>query len=405
MALFDTGGDPELKRITAEYRERLKADPLDVNAVLAYAQALGKHGHKRDAVALLSKTGAALLKKERPVEAMAVYKRVGEVDPKGEVTASFLIGLELGKLRSGAAASAAPAPPAAPPPPKEPDAAEKEAAAAYKAKVEAVRRAAAGIPLLKDVPPFLLELVLHRIALQHAEPGSLLFTEGTEGSSIVFLVSGEVDVYAGTAPIARLGPGDVAGEISFLSGTPRTATLRAATPVDWLELERRALDPIIKKHRKLGDALAALYRERVLDGVLARSRAFGSLPRESRDALAARMTPRLAKPGDVLVREGASDDALFLVRSGRARVTRRKGSREAALAVLGPHDVFGDLAALRGTARTATVSAITEMELLVLPGPALRELTAERPELSAALEEIQLERFVATARAMTEEDG
>jgi CRP-like cAMP-binding protein len=397
MSLFGSGIDPRLKRIAEEYREKLKADPTDVAAALGYAAALAQFDHRRDAVSLLSRTGAALMKKGRLVEAMGLYKRVGEIDPKGEVTASFMVGLELAKLQGTAAPTVA-----TPEPPKELDPAEKAAMAARRAKSEAVRQAASGIPLLKDVPPFLLELVLDRIALKSAKPGELLFTEGTEGSSVLFVVSGELEVFVGTSAAARLSAGAVAGEISFLSGTPRTATLRAATPVDYLELDRRAVDPILKKHRKLADALATLYKERVLDGVLARSRAFGSLSQPDRETLAGRMTPRDARSGEVLVREGATDDALFLIRRGQARVTRRKGAREAALAILGPHDVFGDVAALRRTARTATVTAVTAMELLVLPSVALRELLPGIPGLSAALDEIQLERFVATAQALAE---
>lgn len=398
MSLFGTGSDPRAGPAAEEFRARLKENPLDVPSVLGLAAALAQHGGRRDAIALLSRTAAALVKKEKVVEAMALYKRVGELDPKGEVTSSFLVGLELKKLQAATEPAAAPAPP--------PDPKEKEAAAARRAKVEAVRQAAAGIPLLKDVPPFLLELVLDRVALRQVPAGTVLFTEGSEGSSILFVVAGEVEVLAaragGSTAIARLAAGDVAGEISFLSGTPRTATLRAATAVHLLELDRRAFEPILKKHRTVAESLAILYRERVLDGVLARSRAFGALPPEAREAIASKMTPRLAKPGELLIREGATDDALFLIRRGQARVTRRKGPREAALAMLGPHDVFGDVAALRGTARTATVTAVTPMELLTLPRAALVGLLPGIPGLAAALEEIQLERYVRTAQALAE---
>jgi CRP-like cAMP-binding protein len=272
-------------------------------------------------------------------------------------------------------------------------------------RVHALRKE---IPLLKDIPPFLFELVLEKIHLRTLATGERLFSEGDEGSSLSFVAAGELAVSAkgdDGAPVllGLLGPGDVAGEISFLSGVPRTATVTARTRVDLLELDRNALTPLVKKHRHVADALSRLYAERVLDGVLARSRLFGRLPRTDRDALARRLKPVAARPGDVLVREGESDAGLFLVRRGAVRVTVRKGTRQVALALLTPHEFFGDLASVRTRARTASVTAVTDSELLWLSGPDLLALLARHPELSAALEEIQLERFTRNAATLARE--
>ncbi|MBK9966750.1 MAG: cyclic nucleotide-binding domain-containing protein, partial [Holophagales bacterium] len=180
-----------------------------------------------------------------------------------------------------------------------------------------------------DIPPFLFELVLEKINLRTLAQGETLFAEGDEGSSLSFVAAGELVVSAkgdGGVPVllGLLGPGDVAGEISFLSGVPRTATVAARTRADLLELDRNALTPLVKKHRHVADALSRLFAERVLDGVLARSRLFGRLPRPDRDALARRLKPVNAKPGEVVIREGASDAGLYLVRRGAVRVTVRR---------------------------------------------------------------------------------
>ena len=54
-----------------------------------------------------------------------------------------------------------------------------------------------------------------------------------------------------------------------------------------------------------------------------------------------------------------------------------------ALALLTPHDFFGDVATVRSRPRTASVAAVTETELLWLSGPDLLALLAQRPELAA----------------------
>ncbi len=414
MTLFEgrTSGEARLKEIVEECRRQLRDDPGDTAAVLRLADALASGGDPREAVQVLNRAGQKLQKAGKLLEAIAVYKKVEELDPKAEVTSSFLSQIELKKIleatakaqakaqaQAQAEAPAAAAPTGPPP-------AEVAERRRKSEKVHALRKE---IPLLKDIPPFLFELVLEKIHLRTLAIGERLFAEGDEGSSLSFVAAGELVVSAkgdDGAPVllGLLGPGDVAGEISFLSGVPRTATVQARTRVDLLELDRNALTPLVKKHRHVADALSRLFAERVLDGVLARSRLFGRLPRPDRDALARRLKPLTAKPGEVLIREGATDAGLYLVRRGAVRVTVKRGTRDVALALLTPHEFFGDLATVRSRPRTASVAAVTDTELLWLAGPDLLALLAQRPELTALLEEIQLERFVRNAEKLASAD-
>ncbi|MBK9089434.1 MAG: cyclic nucleotide-binding domain-containing protein [Holophagales bacterium] len=412
MTLFEgrTSGEARLKETVEECRRRLRDDPGDTAAVLRLADALASGGDSREAVQVLNRAGPRLQKSGKLVEAIAVYKKVEELDPKAEVTSSFLSQIELKKILEATAKATAKAKaeseapavdgPAAPPP------AEMAERRRKSEKVHALRKE---IPLLKDIPPFLFELVLEKIHLRTLAAGERLFAEGDEGSSLSFVAAGELVVSAkgdggATVLLGILGPGDVAGEISFLSGVPRTATVQARTRVDLLELDRNALTPLVKKHRHVADALSRLFAERVLDGVLARSRLFGHLPRPDRDALARRLKPVAAKPGEVVIREGASDAGIYLVRRGAVRVTVRRGPRDVALALLTPHEFFGDLATVRSRPRTASVAAVTDTELLWLSGPDLLALLAQRPELAAVLEEIQLERFGRNAETLSRGD-
>lgn len=398
MSLFEgrTGGDARLKELAEECRRRLRDDPADVAALLRLADTLAAGGRRREALQALNRAGPKLQRAGRLVEAIAIYKKVEELDPRAEITSSFLSQIELKKILD-ATAKAAPA--GAAPGPPAPEVVERRRKSE---KVQALRRE---IPLLKDVPAFLFELVLEKIHLRALLPGQPLFLEGDAGHSLFFVASGELLVSAkgdtgDPVLLGLLGPGDVAGEISFLSGVPRTASISARTPADILELDRNAITPLVKKHRHVAEALSRLFTERVLDGVLARSRLFGVLPRPDRDALARRLKPLAARPGDILVREGAADAGLYLVKRGAVRVTVRRGGREVALALLQPHEMFGDLATVRSGPRTATVTAVTDAELLWLSGPDLLALLAHRPVLAAALGEIQLERLAKNAERL-----
>lgn len=401
MALFESrpAGDARLREAVEECRKRLQADPADGAAALRLADLLSGSNGREEAVRTLNRVGARLRKAGRLVEAIAVFKKVEALDPRAEITSSYLSILELKKLQEADERSRPPAIPVAE------GAAGDPAAAGRRKKSERVHSLRKEVPLLRDVPAFLFELVLEKIHLTALEAGATLFTEGESGGTLFFVATGEVEtVVRGDAgkpvPLERHRTGDVLGVVPFLSGVPHPDTAVARSHVDLLGLDRAALAPLVKKHREIADALSRLFTERVLDGALARSRLFGLLPRRDREAVARRMRPLTVKAGAVVLREGEPGGDAFLVRSGALRVTTRHAGRELALALLTPHELFGDVASLRHGPRTATVTAVTECELLRLAASDLLAVLAAHPELAPALEEIQLDRFTRNAEKL-----
>jgi CRP/FNR family transcriptional regulator, cyclic AMP receptor protein len=74
------------------------------------------------------------------------------------------------------------------------------------------------------------------------------------------------------------------------------------------------------------------------------------------------------------------------VRSGDLRVTREHpDGRAIALATLGPGDIFGELAMLDGEARSASVEALSDCELLALPAGDVRALLRGSAEITVKL--------------------
>jgi len=88
-----------------------------------------------------------------------------------------------------------------------------------------------------------------------------------------------------------------------------------------------------------------------------------------------------ASPGQVLVQQGQRGRELFVVVEGTARVTRN-GRK---VGTLGPGDAFGEIALLDGGERNATVTAETDMELLVLMRPAFVKMLDDARGFSRAL--------------------
>jgi putative ABC transport system ATP-binding protein len=92
---------------------------------------------------------------------------------------------------------------------------------------------------------------------------------------------------------------------------------------------------------------------------------FRGLDPDELGAVAARMAERHYRRGEVVIRRGDPGDALYLIASGAAEIVRDR----ATAARLGPGEVFGEGALLRGGRRNTTVVAAEELDTLVLKKP------------------------------------
>lgn len=66
--------------------------------------------------------------------------------------------------------------------------------------------------------------------VSHAE-GTVIAREGERGVGLFLILEGQCKVTIGGKTKAKLGPGDFFGEVALLDGGPRTATVKALTPV------------------------------------------------------------------------------------------------------------------------------------------------------------------------------
>jgi signal transduction histidine kinase len=112
---------------------------------------------------------------------------------------------------------------------------------------------------------------------------------------------------------------------------------------------------------------------------------FGGLADEHLQSLVARADILDLAPGDVLIREGDLADALYVVLDGELEVTKQSGNSEIPLAQVGPGSLQGEIAALEGGRRLASVRAIVESEVLRIPVDTIRGLLAAGPDVALAV--------------------
>jgi CRP/FNR family cyclic AMP-dependent transcriptional regulator len=89
--------------------------------------------------------------------------------------------------------------------------------------------------------------------------------------------------------------------------------------------------------------------------------------------------------GEVLFREGDPGVEMFVIQSGRVRISKVFPSGERTLAVIGPGEFFGEMAILNGKPRTATATAIEALNALVIDGRTFEAMVMGNGEIAVRM--------------------
>lgn len=257
-----------------------------------------------------------------------------------------------------------------------------------------------------------LARLLHPFACEAGEP---LFRQGAAPSGLYFLAEGQVVVSARRfgaeeVTLSELGPGATVGELSLIDRQPRSASARALTDVRGYSLDNRSFDGMraylqpsaLKLIRRLARTLADQLRR--LNAQIAGDPGGAGWPAPAplqgpplgpaelpwlrimpvfapfTDAelaeLAAAMILIEAPRGSILQREGDAGDRILVLVRGAVEVRAGPAERSERLAILGPGQIFGQVALLDGRPRSATCLVREDARLAGLPARALEELFA-----------------------------
>lgn len=112
------------------------------------------------------------------------------------------------------------------------------------------------------------QVIVREMEIESHDEGSVILTEGEAGTSMYLIVSGEVKVYtrgtgnSGSVYLAKLGEGDFFGEVSVLTGKPRTATITASQRTELLRLDKEKLDATLVRYPGIRKVLDDFYKKR-----------------------------------------------------------------------------------------------------------------------------------------------
>jgi len=137
------------------------------------------------------------------------------------------------------------------------------------------RQAARRQPILQLLDEAQLDKIFRQARLQRFGRGEKVIEQGSAGDSMFLLLSGEADVivhaHGADNRVATLQAGDAFGEMSLLTGEPRSATVRARRDCELWEIDKGTLGEILTENEPLVQRLGELLARRRLEneGLLA----------------------------------------------------------------------------------------------------------------------------------------
>jgi small-conductance mechanosensitive channel/CRP-like cAMP-binding protein len=124
------------------------------------------------------------------------------------------------------------------------------------------------IDLFATLPVERLEALATGLVSRVFATGDTVMRQGEAGASMFVVMEGLLEVQTGQA-VATIQPGEFFGEMSLLTGEPRSATVVALTPVVTWELTKAQMEPLLRSDPPFAAVLARTLAERQASNVRA----------------------------------------------------------------------------------------------------------------------------------------
>ncbi len=357
------------------YQEVHKQDPEDLRIFTKVAEMMAKTGDTKGALRAYTAIAKAYADDGFVVQAISINKLILRLDPNQTEINEKLKELSAERGDDWAVSTMA-----------------------YNAAADSTEKVKQNLertPLLSGLSGQELEDFIASLELREYSTGDTIFGADEEGDSLYLIGMGTVhletkSVRGDQQTYSKLSEGEFFGELSFMGNTKHTDTAIAETDVNLLIVNRKIFDDWVKKHPSIHDTVEDFYRRRVLARLLAITPVFEGIPQEARIPLAEQFSFSFFRANDVIINEGDVENTLYLIRSGQVEVSttnkKHNPSQKIVLGKMGEGSFFGEVSMLTNRPRTASVTAVSDVELLMLTSEKFKEITKQFPTVQKIVE-------------------
>ncbi len=230
--------------------------------------------------------------------------------------------------------------------------------------------------------------------------GKTLFKENSKASPLLlqkdkmyYLLEGVVELTANSKPVALVRAGELFGEMTLITGLPRTATAKAQTDCRLIMLDREQLQAALQTSpefalllmyfmiTRLRDSLAHLNGGTGGDALLKDSAVFD---RKLLKSLADEFdhSARIRYPADkLIIQEGQMGALMYVVLSGTVEIAIQNKT----VGTIGAGGMLGEMALISRAERVASATAKTDCELLAINREVFLDMVSANPKFAISL--------------------
>jgi Fe-S-cluster-containing hydrogenase component 2/thioredoxin reductase len=193
--------------------------------------------------------------------------------------------------------------------------------------------------------------------------GDVIYEPGQFGTSFFTIVNGGVTLQSleNSSLSTQLSAGEFFGEMSLLSGRPRTERAIAGPACVLVETPRRTMLKLMNSNEGVRKGIDWIFIVRELQRHFAPSATFRDLR-----SMAAGLAVKRYKAGEAVYSEGETGDSLFIIRSGGLTLSRENDGHAIVVAQIAAGSLVGEMALMGDPERRETATATLAAELIEL---------------------------------------
>jgi CRP-like cAMP-binding protein/thioredoxin reductase/Fe-S-cluster-containing hydrogenase component 2 len=249
-----------------------------------------------------------------------------------------------------------------------------------------------------SVPQF--RELISESTLHTPKVNQIVFNRNDYTDTFFSVVQGNVSIVLPDGKEISIPQGNFFGEMGLISGRRRSATVKAGADCILLETPRKQMIKLISSVREVKKLIDRCFIQRALETTF-----FPEADREDLSELTDKVKQQIVKKGQVIFKEGDAADNLYFVRKGSVKISRKdKQGEDVVQTYLPAGSIFGEMAVIDGSPRSATVTAAVQSELLSLDKDTANAFFAENPKVLESIAKLADTRRIENLLNIQDED-
>jgi len=231
-------------------------------------------------------------------------------------------------------------------------------------------------PKMKDQFPEIIDYSFYA--------GEKIFSKGDDATHYYVVEDGCVEIHDGGVLFNVLESGQGFGEMAIFDQQSHHVTAIARTDTTITCIPTATLNKIAHNITELRGTLFEQIRYNLRLTLLASAltQVIGEVEEDIFESLASAFIWQTYQPGETIFAQDDAGDEMFLLLTGRVRVSSEMDSTVHVLGELGRGTMFGELAILNNMPRSATITTIRETTVVCITRPIFDQLIEQFPQFA-----------------------